>query len=242
LLLAVIAVGHLLGFPRRLAARRQLGRRAAVRRRAAPTDRARDRVRDGRRHTASLIQPIPGASMLLLGYPDAVAGLVAVLYVLAVTSPAGGSRRACWRASCPVWRGPRHLLVAPGVVEALRRRDLLLALAPLLGKRLYLGLGWSGGGPDDGRTWCRRPTICVGWFCQPTLGQSDADVVGWLPVQLVLALLGCAAVALARAGVSFQSRMSCGRSRSSPSASQPGACTRDPAIWRLSFHCGWPWR
>src|SRR5690606_9495248 len=71
------------------------------------------------RRVAWLIQLVPGANVLALGYTEALAGLLAVLYFLAVRSPgvrlgvAAGVLSGLARPTGP-------LLALPGTVEAVR--------------------------------------------------------------------------------------------------------------------------
>jgi len=80
--------------------------------------------------------------VLALGYTEALAGLLAVLYFLAVRSGATRSGLVAGVLS-GLARPTAPLLVIPGLVEAVRRRrGWLLALAPLVGTAAYLGWVW----------------------------------------------------------------------------------------------------
>jgi hypothetical protein len=113
------------------------------------------------RRAAWLSQLAPGAFVLVMGYTEALAGVCAAAYLLAIrqVSRSGGGRRAAWwhlvgfaaGFASGLVRPTGFLLAAAGGVEAVRGwRDplgqvaarALTALAPLLGTGVFLW--WSG--------------------------------------------------------------------------------------------------
>lgn len=158
------------------------------------------------RRVAWLIQLVPGANVLALGYTEAIAGLLAVGYFLALRS--SGDARLGFAAGLlsGLARPTGPLLAIPGVVEAVRAsrdggrsvrwRPWLLAAAPLLGTGAYLAWAWAAFGDP----------------LTPYLVHSEADLRGGVasapweflvrtspggyPWPLVIALLATAAVAL----------------------------------------------
>lgn len=157
---------------------------------------------------AWLIQLVPGANVLALGYTEALAGLLAVLYFLALRAPRGVPLGVAAGVLSGLARPTGPLLVVPGLVEAVRsaRGDAagrgarwgswLVALAPLVGTGGYLAWAW----------WAFRDPLT------PYRVHSAADLRGGLarapwefllrtspggyPWPLVLTLLAATAVAL----------------------------------------------
>ncbi len=151
LLPAVVGVGHFLGLPTGLwitaacwvAA---LGFAAALHRLTVieTGDQA------AARRAAWLIQLVPGANVLALGYTEALAGLLAVGYFLVIRTDrhrVGGTVAGLLSGLA---RPTGLLLSVPAAVELARRRfergwpaRLLVTVAPVLGTCLYLGWAWS---------------------------------------------------------------------------------------------------
>jgi hypothetical protein len=101
------------------------------------------------RRSAWLIQLVPGANVLVLGYTEALAGLLAVAFFIALRP----GRRLSLAAPLGVLSGlvrPTGLLLsAPAVVESLRHRHdrgwlgrLLVAATPILGTVGFLSWSW----------------------------------------------------------------------------------------------------
>lgn len=105
------------------------------------------------RRAAWLIQLVPGANVLALGYTEAIAGLLAVVYFLALRTARGGPGGFVAGVLSGLARPTGPLLAIPAVVEGVRsaggwrgllraRRYWLLALAPVLGTGGYLAWVW----------------------------------------------------------------------------------------------------
>jgi hypothetical protein len=102
------------------------------------------------RRAAWLIQLVPGANVLALGYTEALAGLLAVLYFLALRSERGARLGFVAGVLSGLVRPTGPLLALPGVIEAVRCatgglsgvlrawRSWLVALAPVIGTGAYL--------------------------------------------------------------------------------------------------------
>lgn len=106
------------------------------------------------RRAAWLSQVVPGAFVLVMGYTEALSGVLAAGFLIAIRQPASGRRAWLWHTIgfvCGVCSGlvrPTGLLLAaPGLVEAVRqRRDpagqlvarILVAVSPPLGTGLFL--------------------------------------------------------------------------------------------------------
>jgi len=71
---------------------------------------------------AWLIQLVPGASILAFGYAEALAGLLAVLYFLALRSPRGAPVGVAAGVLSGLARPTGPVLALPGLVEAVRSR------------------------------------------------------------------------------------------------------------------------
>lgn len=101
------------------------------------------RDEDGARRAAWLIQLVPGANVLGLGYTEAVAGLLAVLYFLALRER--GRAGVLVGALSGLVRPTGVVLAVAGAVEAVRRRRpsaVALALAPVAGTAAFLLWAW----------------------------------------------------------------------------------------------------
>ncbi len=105
------------------------------------------------RRSAWLIQLVPGANVLVLGYTEALAGLLAVTFFIALRP----GRRLATTGILGVLSGlvrPTGLLLSlPAAVELLRRRRsgrlwvrLLVVLAPISGTAGFLTFAWFGFG------------------------------------------------------------------------------------------------
>ncbi len=106
------------------------------------------------RRAAWLSQLAPGAFVLVMGYTEALSGLLAAAYLIAIRQSATSRRTWLWHAAgCVAGLGSGlvrptgMLLAAPGAIEAIRqRRDpvgqlaarVLIALSPLMGLGLFL--------------------------------------------------------------------------------------------------------
>lgn len=106
------------------------------------------------RRAVWLSQLAPGAFVLVMGYTEALSGVLAAAYLIAIRQAAGSRRAGLWHAAgfiaglgSGLVRPTGLLLAAPGAIEAVRqRRDpvgqlfarVLVALSPLLGTGLFL--------------------------------------------------------------------------------------------------------
>lgn len=142
---------------------------------------------------AWLSQLFPGAFALVMGYSEAMAGLCATAYLIAVLRPVDGSRSTRWWLAAGFVAGmaggldrPVGLLLAlPGGIELLRRwraplpqvaARTALAAAPLLGACCYL-------------LWCKH---VYGQFLLPYTIQSTPGLHGGLatdPIQTIWHML-----------------------------------------------------
>ena len=142
---------------------------------------------------AWLSQLAPGAFALVMGYTEALAGMCAAIFLIAVLRPADGSR------ATRIWLGAAFvaglgagldrpvglLLFVPGLIELIRKRHapvgqlaarFAVAVSPLLGTGAYL-------------VWCQR---VYGKFLLPYTVQSTPGLHGGLatdPVQTAWHLL-----------------------------------------------------
>jgi hypothetical protein len=106
------------------------------------------------RRAAWLSQLAPGAFVLVMGYTEALSGVLAAAYLIAIRQPAASRRVWLWHAAgfvaglgSGLVRPTGLLLAAPGAVEVVRQwRDprgqlaarVLVALSPLTGTGLFL--------------------------------------------------------------------------------------------------------
>lgn len=106
------------------------------------------------RRAAWLSQLAPGAFVLVMGYTEALSGVLAAAYLIAIRQPAAGRRIWLWHAAgfvaglgSGLVRPTGLLLAAAGGLEAIRQwRDprgqvaarVLVALSPLMGIGLFL--------------------------------------------------------------------------------------------------------
>jgi hypothetical protein len=102
------------------------------------------------RRAAWLVQLVPGANVLALGYTEALAGLLAVGYFLVIRTNRHAGVGTLAGMLSGLARPTGLLLSVPAAVELARRRfergwpsRLLLTAAPVLGTSLYLGWAWS---------------------------------------------------------------------------------------------------
>ncbi len=106
------------------------------------------------RRAAWLSQLAPGAFVLVMGYTEALSGVLAAAYLIAIRQSAKSRRVWLWHAAgfvsglgSGLVRPTGLLLAAPGAIEVIRqRRDpagqlvtrVLIALSPLMGTGLFL--------------------------------------------------------------------------------------------------------
>ena len=149
---------------------------------------------------AWLAQLVPGAGVLALGYTEALAGLLAVLYFLALRH---GSVRGGLAAGVlsGLARPTGLLLAVPGLVQTVRsrawRRGLLLTVAPLVGTAAYLVWAWVTFGDPLIPYRVQSADDLRGGVVRSPWEYLFEDSPGGYPWQLVLTLLVVAAVALA---------------------------------------------
>jgi hypothetical protein len=151
------------------------------------------------RRAAWLVQLVPGANVLALGYTEALAGLLAVTYFLVIRTRRDVGVGTIAGVLSGLVRPTGLLLSVAGAVELIRNRgwrSILLAAAPMLGTCLYLGWAWhSFGNPltpyrVQATTDLRGAVINVPW---EYLTETSP---GGYPWKLVLVLLAAAAVLL----------------------------------------------
>jgi hypothetical protein len=159
----------------------------------------------GGRRAAWLIQLVPGASVLAIGYSEALAGLLAVLY-FEVLRHRGGTRVGFLvGALSGLVRPTGVVLSAAGAYEALRSRvagdrthakKAVLALAPLAGTAAFLLWAWVSFGdpltPYRTQSWgeLRGGVVSSPWEW------LTKDSPGGYPWQLCLSLLAITAAGL----------------------------------------------
>jgi hypothetical protein len=167
---------------------------------------------------AWLIQLVPGANVLALGYTEALAGLLAVLYFLALRSARQTRMGFVVGVLSGLVRPTGPLLAIPAIVEAVRsplrggvhrfrltawlidllraRRYWVLALAPVLGTAAYLA--WVGLVHGDPLTPYRVHSAddLRGGLAQAPWEFLVRTSPGGYDWRLVLSLLAAAAVAL----------------------------------------------
>jgi hypothetical protein len=162
-----------------------------------------------------LIQLVPGASVLAIGYTEAIAGLLAVLYFLAVRH--GGDSRAgfLFGALSGLVRPTGPILLVPGAVEAVRSglraradgsdgrsaarawgRAGVVAIAPLIGTAAYLGWAWHAFGDPLTPYKVQAAGELRGGLVRAPWEYLTHTSPGGYRWQFVLALLVVAAVAL----------------------------------------------
>jgi hypothetical protein len=102
------------------------------------------------RRAAWLVQLVPGANVLALGYTEALAGLLAVTYFLVLRTRRDIGVGTFAGLLSGLARPTGLLLSVPAAIEVARRRSeagwasrLLLAAAPILGTSVYLSWAWS---------------------------------------------------------------------------------------------------
>jgi hypothetical protein len=101
------------------------------------------------RRAAWLVQLVPGANVLALGYTEALAGLLAVMFFLVIRTGRDGGVGTVAGLLSGLARPTGFLLSVPAAIELVRRRlergwprRLMLTAAPILGTCLYLGWAW----------------------------------------------------------------------------------------------------
>jgi hypothetical protein len=151
------------------------------------------------RRAAWLIQLVPGANVLALGYTEAFAGLLGVTYFLVIRTRRDVGVGTIAGLLSGLARPTGMLLSIAGAIELFRNRNwkaVLLAAAPVLGTGLYLAWAWHAFGQPltpykvQASTDLRGAVVNVPWeFLTRT---SD----GGYPWKLVLVLLAAAAVLL----------------------------------------------
>jgi hypothetical protein len=102
------------------------------------------------RRAAWLVQLVPGANVLALGYTEALAGLLAVMYFLVIRTRRDVGVGTVAGLLSGLARPTGLLLSIPAAIEFARRHSdrgwpsrLLLTAAPVLGTSVYLGWEWS---------------------------------------------------------------------------------------------------
>jgi hypothetical protein len=160
------------------------------------------------RRVAWLVQLVPGANVLALGYTEALAGLLAVLYFLALRSERGARLGFVAGVLSGLVRPTGPLLVIPGAIEAVRCapaglsgllrawRSWAVAVAPALGTGAYLA--WAAATFGDPLTPYRAhsATDLRGGVASAPWEFLVRTSSGGYPWPLVLGLLVVAAVAL----------------------------------------------
>ncbi len=151
------------------------------------------------RRAAWLIQLVPGANVLALGYTEAFAGLLGVTYFLVIRTRRDVGVGTIAGLLSGLARPTGMLLSIAGATELIRNRGwkaVLLAAAPVLGTGLYLAWAWHAFGDPltpyrvQATTDLRGAVVNLPWeFLTRT---SD----GGYPWKLVLVLLAATAVLL----------------------------------------------